>query len=126
MKDVLASPALDTGAVPRGESMAELMYKIASEDAGDIRTVRKKLPASLAAMVAVSLCKRPGERHQTEGQFAAELRQVFAGLTAIPGAGTRLQQVPTPVAAPHAYFDKTSFHPKSPSITPVMGTDIEI
>ena len=37
-----------TGVLPfRGESMAELMYKIANEEAPDLRSVRSELPQNL-------------------------------------------------------------------------------
>jgi eukaryotic-like serine/threonine-protein kinase len=118
------------GALPfRGESMAELMYKIASEDPIDIRAIRNELPAGLAAIVALSLCKRPEARYQTGGQFAAELRLVLAGLTANSGDGATSQRPPARAAAPPAHFDKTVFHAKAPSIRPgnsVTSTDIEI
>ena len=99
-----------TGVLPfRGESMAELMYKIASEDAGDIRGVRPELPATLANMIARSLSKQPDARFQTGGQFASELRGVLASLPAA--------------------HEKTAFQPQLHAITPgnsVTHTDIEI
>jgi serine/threonine-protein kinase len=58
----------------RGESMAELMYKIANEEAQDVRTVRPDLPEGLANIVALALSKRPETRYQTGDQFALELR----------------------------------------------------
>ncbi|MES1977626.1 MAG: serine/threonine-protein kinase [Pseudomonadota bacterium] len=70
------------GVLPfRGESMAELMYKIANEPAPDILVIRKELPARLADIVALSLSKRPETRYQDGDQFAADLRAVMAGLS---------------------------------------------
>lgn len=67
------------GVLPfRGESMAELMYKIANEEAVSVRTIRPELPASLAVVVARALTKRPEARYQDGGQFAADLRAVLA------------------------------------------------
>ena len=110
------------GVLPfRGESMAELMYKIASEDAMDIRSIRPELPASLAGVVALSLSKQPEARYQTGGQFAAELRREWAGAPLHP----TLARAP----ANPAHFDKTVFHPKAAPIEPgyrVTSTDIEI
>jgi eukaryotic-like serine/threonine-protein kinase len=63
----------------RGESMSELMFKIANEEAADIRLVRPELPESLANVVALSLSKRPETRYQTGEQFAADLRAVDGG-----------------------------------------------
>ena len=66
------------GVLPfRGESMAELMYKIANEPAPDIRTVCSELPDRLAELVALSLSKRPEARYQDGDQFAADLRAMM-------------------------------------------------
>ncbi len=66
-----------TGVLPfRGESMAELMYKIANTEAADIRVVRSDLPQTLANVVALALNKQLETRYQTGEQFAADLRLV--------------------------------------------------
>ena len=66
------------GALPfRGESMAELMYKIANEEAPDVRRLRAEIPQKLADVVAMSLSKRPETRYQDGEQFAADLRAVL-------------------------------------------------
>jgi CHASE2 domain-containing sensor protein len=71
------------GVLPfRGESMSELMYKIANEEAADIRTIRPELPEALANAVALSLSKRPETRYQTGTLFAADLRALDATLSA--------------------------------------------
>ena len=73
------------GVLPfRGDSMAELMYKIANEPAPDIRIIRAELTEKLANIVALSVSKRPETRYQDGDQFAADLRAVigdFAGQT---------------------------------------------
>ena len=70
------------GVLPfRGESMAELMYKIANEEAPDIRIIRKELPPNLASLVALSLSKLPEARYQDGDQFATDLRAVLSGLS---------------------------------------------
>jgi serine/threonine-protein kinase len=70
------------GVLPfRGDSMSELMYKIANEEAPDIRIIRPELPQALADVVALSLSKRPEIRYQTGDQFAADLRQIIAPFT---------------------------------------------
>jgi serine/threonine protein kinase len=61
----------------RGESMAELMFKIANEEAPDIGLIRQDLPASLGALVALSLSKRPQDRYQDGDQMAQGLRAVL-------------------------------------------------
>ena len=68
-----------TGSLPlRGESMTELMHKIATVDAPDIREIRPELPPAVARVVALALQKRPEARYQTGRQFAADLRQAGA------------------------------------------------
>ena len=77
-----------TGVLPfRGDSMAELMYKIANEEAPDIRIVRRDIPDRLAAVVALALAKKPEARYQDGDQFAADLRALMAPGT--PGAPAR-------------------------------------
>jgi serine/threonine-protein kinase len=67
------------GVLPfRGDSMSELMYKIANEEAPDIRIVRPELPQALSDVVALSLSKRPETRYQTGDQFAADLRNIVS------------------------------------------------
>ena len=84
-----------TGVLPfRGESMAELMYKIANEEAPDLRIARKDLPERLAQVVARSLAKKPDLRYQDGDEFARELRAVLAGLGGLGG------DVPVPTAIP--------------------------
>jgi serine/threonine-protein kinase len=78
------------GVLPfRGDSMAELMYKIANEEAPDIRIIRPEISERLANIVALSLSKRPETRYQTGEEFAADLRAVMnegAGGGAAPRA----------------------------------------
>jgi serine/threonine-protein kinase len=74
------------GVLPfRGDSMAELMYKIANEPAPDIRIIRKEIPERLAAVVAKSVAKKPEERYQDGDLFAADLK---AALSDIGGASS--------------------------------------
>lgn len=69
-----------TGTLPlRGASMTELMHKIASVEAPDVRQLRPELSAAVARVVALSLQKRPEARYQTGRQFAADLRQAMTG-----------------------------------------------
>jgi eukaryotic-like serine/threonine-protein kinase len=81
-----------TGVLPfRGDSMAELMYKIANEEAPDIRIIRSDISERLANVVALSLNKRPETRYQDGAQFAADLRSVLDELAAMPGATSALR-----------------------------------
>jgi serine/threonine-protein kinase len=62
------------GVLPfRGDSMAELMYKIANEEAEDIRQLRADLPTQLADVVHRALSKRPETRYQMGQDFANDL-----------------------------------------------------
>ena len=62
------------GTLPfRGDSMAELMFKIANEEAPDVRTLRTELSADLARVVAQALSKQPQGRYQNGTQLAADL-----------------------------------------------------
>ena len=71
-----------TGVLPfRGDSMAELMYKIANQEAPDVRSIRADLTEQTAHAVALSLSKRPETRFQDGDQFAADLRLAIAALT---------------------------------------------
>jgi CHASE2 domain-containing sensor protein len=81
------------GVLPfRGESMAELMYKIANEPAPDIRIIRPELSPQLADIVARALGKSSETRYQDGDQFGADLR----------AAGAALGEAPSTPAAPMA------------------------
>ena len=121
------------GVLPfRGESMAELMFKIANEEAPDIRIIRKELPESLANVVALSVSKRPETRYQDGDQFAADLRNVMAEMGGAPAAPSTMSMAPVAAAAagpaghektavfatgaikPVPDFDKTTAHQAAP------------
>ena len=80
----------------RGDSMAELMYKIANEEAPDIRIIRKDISERLANIVALSLSKRPETRYQDGNQFAADLRSVLADLSSPAAPVAPALQAPRP------------------------------
>ncbi len=140
-----------TGVLPfRGDSMAELMFKIANEEAPDVRIIRKDLPESLANLVALSVSKRPETRYQDGDQFAADLRSVMAELsgsplasavstggvqaratstgplghekTAVMGTAT-MSQATVAVKAPD--FEKTAVHQHQPSAPGAAGDGFE-
>lgn len=100
-----------TGVLPfRGDSMAELMYKIANEEAPDIRLLRKDLPERLANLVALALSKRPETRYQDGDQFAADLRTVQAQMSgsALPAGVASAHPAAAPqIAATAADSGKT-------------------
>lgn len=75
------------GSLPlRGESMTELMHKIASVNAPDIRQLRPELSPAVARALALALEKKPEARYQTGRQFAADLREAAAATGQAPRA----------------------------------------
>lgn len=92
------------GVLPfRGESMAELMFKIANETAPDVRQMRPDLPPALADVVARALSKDPQTRYQDGDHFAQELLQ------AAGQASTAVQQhIAPPAASPSVSSAETT------------------
>jgi serine/threonine protein kinase/CHASE2 domain-containing sensor protein len=98
-----------TGILPfRGESMAELMYKIANEEAPDIRVIRKEFPESLANLVALSVSKRPETRYQDGDQFAADLRSVMVEISGGSMATTPMNPTSGAMTAQNAGHEQTA------------------
>jgi len=114
------------GVLPfRGESMSELMYKIANEEAADIRSVRPELSEALANMVALALSKRPETRYQTGAQFAADLRSVDTKAFAAAEVATPPRASDTSMEKTVAFTATVPFTPAAP--TPgADSADIEI
>jgi serine/threonine-protein kinase len=79
---------LTCGKLPfTGESMAQLMFKIANEQHADLRTHNAALPESLSAVVNKALAKDPDQRYQDGEQMAKALRQCLEDLKQRPVAG---------------------------------------
>src|SRR4029079_12577725 len=77
-----------SGKLPfEGESMAQLMFKIASEPPTDILAVNPSVPAGLVAFLERALAKNPNDRYQTGAEFAAALRAALVEEPALAGAG---------------------------------------
>jgi serine/threonine-protein kinase len=70
-----------------GESMAQLMFKIANEPAPNLQGVRPDAPECLAAIIAKALEKDADRRYQTGSEFASDLKACIAGQ---PIAGTKV------------------------------------
>ena len=108
-----------TGVLPfRGESMAELMYKIANEEAPDIRIVRNDISEPLALVVARSLAKRSDLRYQDGDAFAADLK---AAMAAAPGEAVSTPARPAPTAGEAggpAGSDRTTIMNSPPGAAP--------
>ena len=77
-----------SGKLPfEGESMAQLMYKIANEAPTDILSVNANVPAGLVAFLDKALAKNPDERYQSGEEFAAALRATLSGATQPASSG---------------------------------------
>ncbi len=63
-----------------GESMAQLMFKIASEPHPDIRQVRAGLPECVAKIIDKMLVKDPEQRYQRGADLARHLRICLAAV----------------------------------------------
>lgn len=125
------------GVLPfRGDSMAELMYKIANEEAPDIRIIRPEIPQALADAVALSLSKRPETRYQNGDLFAADLRRVLQqlpvtslGVAAVPPSSAESTVAFTATAPGRIVdFEKTAAQSAVPpdSLKLAGSTDLEI
>jgi serine/threonine-protein kinase len=69
---------LACGKLPfEGESMAQLMYKIANEHAPDILKYNPSLPPAFVAFLDKAMSKEVEGRYQTGEEFAAALRSAF-------------------------------------------------
>jgi len=80
---------LACGKLPfEGDSMAQLMYKIANEPAPDILQVNPSLPPAFVAFLDKAMAKEADQRYQTGEEFAAALRAaVPGGAATATGAG---------------------------------------
>ncbi len=70
-----------------GESMAQLMFKIANEPPADILAGRPDLPPCLVAIIDKALAKNIEQRYQTGDAMARDLRQcMHVGAASAPAA----------------------------------------
>jgi serine/threonine-protein kinase len=119
-----------TGVLPfRGESLAELMFKIANEEAVDVRTIRPDLSEALANIVALSVSKKPEIRYQTGEHFAQDLRSVLGQSNAHIASNSSMPNAsiaPTPGSEKTVAFALTVPHPraKRPHAPPSADTEI--
>jgi eukaryotic-like serine/threonine-protein kinase len=96
------------GVLPfRGESMAELMYKIANEEAPDIRVIRRDLSERVSHVVARALSKRPETRYQDGEELAADLRLAIADM-GVGGVSTPVHKPTVAMPTDGAAADSTS------------------
>jgi serine/threonine-protein kinase len=79
---------LACGKLPfEGDSMAQLMYRIANEHAPDILQFNASLPPAFVAFLDKAMSKDADQRYQTGEEFAAALRGTLGG-TAAAAAGS--------------------------------------
>jgi serine/threonine-protein kinase len=67
-----------------GESMAQLMFKIANEPPTEILSVNPEVPPRLRAFLLHALAKNPDERFQTGEEFAGALRATLSAPPSSP------------------------------------------
>jgi len=63
-----------------GDSMAQLMFRIANEPHADILSIRPDVPPCVVAIINKSLAKQVEERFQTGAEMAGAIRQCAANL----------------------------------------------
>jgi serine/threonine-protein kinase len=81
---------LACGRLPfEGESMAQLMFKIANEPHPDIRTIKPDLPDCLGGILDKALVKDADHRYQTGAEMAADIRTCLSMMGGAAG-GTRI------------------------------------
>lgn len=72
---------LACGQLPfRGDSMAQLMFRIANEEPADLSTVRADVPACLTSLLRTALAKQPDQRFASGDEMAQALRACLATL----------------------------------------------
>ena len=69
-----------------GESMAQLMFKIANEAPADILSVNPAVPPGIARFLERALAKNPDERFQTGEHFGGALQTALNATAAQPAA----------------------------------------
>jgi CHASE2 domain-containing sensor protein len=88
-----------SGKLPfEGESMAQLMFKIANEPPTDILIANPAVAPELVAFLNRAMAKNPDERFQTGEEFAQALRVAAGGVASSPARAA----APAPAAAPAA------------------------
>jgi len=72
---------LACGKLPfEGDSMAQLMFRIANEPPTDILTVKPDLPPCVVEIINKAMAKQVEERYQTGNEMAEAIRRCAAGL----------------------------------------------
>ncbi|MBI4808460.1 MAG: CHASE2 domain-containing protein [Nitrosomonadales bacterium] len=72
---------LACGKLPfEGDSMAQLMFRIANEQPTDILSVNPDVPPCVVAIINRAIAKKVGDRYQSGGEMAEAIRQCAATL----------------------------------------------
>jgi serine/threonine-protein kinase len=113
------------GVLPfRGDSMAELMYKIANDEAADIRIIRPELSEAIANIVALALSKRQETRYQNGDQFAADIRAVLSQSSGKAQAKAPAGVAGKPVFESTAAFNTPLAQPNFEATIPGVASDL--
>jgi serine/threonine-protein kinase len=84
-----------TGSPPHtGASVQQIIMKIVTEDAAPVTSMRKSVPANVAAAVAMALEKLPADRFESARAFAEALGNRGFAVAEIPRAGVAAPLVP--------------------------------
>ncbi|MBI2789553.1 MAG: CHASE2 domain-containing protein [Elusimicrobia bacterium] len=93
---------LTTGEKPfkGGDGIGTLLFQIANDPHPDVLTIRPDLPPALRAVIDKGLAKSPDDRFQRGSEFAAAIRAVLKGGTAVVAAAApKTIETPPPAAA---------------------------
>ena len=78
---------MSCGKLPfEGDSMAQLMFRIANEAHPDIRTINPDLPECVADIIGKALTKDPDVRYQTGAEFSRDIRTCLSMSGTAPAA----------------------------------------
>ena len=79
---------LACGKLPfEGDSMAQLMFRIANEPPPDILSINPALPPALVSFLDKALAKEAEDRYQTGEEFATALRATLGGASVASSTG---------------------------------------
>ncbi len=111
-----------TGQLPFvGDSMAQLMFKIANDKEVDIRTLNPNVPDGLAQVLHAAMLKDADQRFQTGDELAAALR-TFAGAELASPSATGIRSAgSTPAPRPPTVALPVAPAPASAAVNPHAG-----
>jgi serine/threonine-protein kinase len=77
---------MSCGKLPfEGDSMAQLMFRIANEQHPDIRSINPSLPPCLVAIIDKAMTKDADQRYQTGAEMASDLKACMATIEGAAG-----------------------------------------